>query len=170
MTARRSKNYWLLIIILLIAVAIMGSLLAGLGCGTQPIEISRPDDTNLEETSQIYIGGAVNNPGFYPLKGGDSLQDLIQAAGGTTDSADLSWLELRIPRLGEAEAPQKIDLNRAPVWLLEALPGIGEVKAQAIIDHRQQNGSFSNINELLDVDGIGQGILENIKDLITVAD
>ena len=170
MTARRSKNYWLLIIILLIAVAIMGSLLAGLGCGTQPIEISRPDDTNLEETSQIYIGGAVNNPGSYPLKGGDSLQDLIQAAGGTTDSADLSWLELRIPRLGEAEAPQKIDLNRAPVWLLEALPGIGEVKAQAIIDHRQQNGSFSNINELLDVDGIGQGILENIKDLITVAD
>ena len=170
MTARRSKNYWLLIIILLIAVAIMGSLLAGLGCGTQPIEISRPDDTNLEEASQIYIGGAVNNPGFYPLKGGDSLQDLIQAAGGTTDSADLSWLELRIPRLGEAEAPQKIDLNRAPVWLLEALPGIGEVKAQAIIDHRQQNGSFSNINELLDVDGIGQGILENIKDLITVAD
>ena len=170
MTARRSKNYWLLIIILLIAVAIVGSLLAGLGCGTQPIEISMPDDTNLEETSQIYIGGAVNNPGFYPLKGGDSLQDLIQAAGGTTDSADLSWLELRIPRLGEAEAPQKIDLNRAPAWLLEALPGIGEVKAQAIIDHRQQNGSFSNINELLDVDGIGQGILENIKDLITVAD
>ena len=170
MTARRSKNYWLLIIIFLIAVAIVGSLLAGLGCGTQPIEISRPDDTNLEETSQIYIGGAVNNPGFYPLKGGDSLQDLIQAAGGTTDSADLSWLELRIPRLGEAEAPQKIDLNRAPAWLLEALPGIGEVKAQAIIDHRQQNGSFSNINELLDVDGIGQGILENIKDLITVAD
>lgn len=170
MTARRSKNYWLLIIILLIAVAIVSSLLAGLGCGTQPIEISRPDDTNLEETSQIYIGGAVNNPGFYPLKGGDSLQDLIQAAGGTTDSADLSWLELRIPRLGEAEAPQKIDLNRAPAWLLEALPGIGEVRAQDIINYRENNGTFSNINELLKVPGIGPATYEKIKDLITVAD
>lgn len=170
MTTRRSKNYWLLIIILLIAVTIMGSLLAGLGCGTQPVEISRPDDTNLEETSQIYIGGAVNNPGFYPLKGGDSLQDLIQAAGGTTDNADLSWLELRIPRLGEEEAPQKIDLNRAPAWLLEALPGIGEVRAQDIINYREQNGPFGNINELLKVPGIGPATYEKIKDLITVAD
>lgn len=169
MTAGRSKNYRLLILVL-IAGIIMGNLLAGTGCGTQPIEISMPDDTSLEETSQIYIGGAVNNPGFYPLKSGDSLQDLIQAAGGITDNADHSWLELRIPRLGEEEAPQKIDLNQAPDWLLEALPGIGEVRAQDIINYREQNGPFGNINELLKVPGIGPATYEKIKDLITVAD
>ena len=52
--------------------------------------------------------------------------------------------------------------------MLEALPGIGEVKLQAIIDYRQKFGFFQNINELLNVDGIGQGILKNIKELITI--
>ncbi len=54
--------------------------------------------------------------------------------------------------------------------MLEALPGIGEVKAQAIIDYRDQNGPFNNINELLKVKGIWESTLEEIEDLITVAD
>jgi competence ComEA-like helix-hairpin-helix protein len=66
--------------------------------------------------------------------------------------------------------PQKIDINRAEAWLLEALPGIGPVKAQAIIDYRQQNGGFSDISEILHVPGIGKTIYEKIKDLITVGD
>jgi competence protein ComEA len=140
------------------------------GCSQgEPIEISL-HTTSPQIVGQIYIGGAVNNPGFYPLEAGDTIEELIQAAGGTTDGADLSQIELRIPQPGEAEEIQKINNNYAPAWLLEALPGIGEVKAQAIIDYRQQNGPFSNINELLNVDGIGQATLEDIKELITVAD
>jgi competence ComEA-like helix-hairpin-helix protein len=71
--------------------------------------------------------------------------------------------------VGQGE-PQKIDINRAEAWLLEALPGIGPTKAQAIIDYRQQNGYFSDISEILNVEGIGQDIYEQIKDLITVGD
>jgi len=69
-----------------------------------------------------------------------------------------------------AELPQKIDINRAEAWLLEALPGIGESKAQAIIAYRQQNGGFKHITEITEVEGIGPAIYEEIKDLITVGD
>lgn len=68
------------------------------------------------------------------------------------------------------EQPQKIDINRAEAWLLEALPGIGESKAQAIIAYRQQNGGFKHITEITLVDGIGPAIYEDIKELITVGD
>jgi comEA protein len=70
----------------------------------------------------------------------------------------------------QQEAPQKIDINRAEAWLLEALPGIGPSKAQAIIDYRQQNGGFDHITEITRVEGIGPAIYEQIKDLITVGD
>ena len=119
---------------------------------------------------EIYIGGAITSPGFYPLKVGDSVEALIQAAGGTTNSADLSRLKLYISEVVEEEQPQKIDLNRAEVWLLEALPGIGETLAQRIVDYRQQNGPFHSTNELLKVAGIGVTTYEQIKYLITVAD
>jgi len=161
--ASRAKAFWLLIVI-------ASSLFVGLGCGTQPIEISLSQPSAQESAGQVYIGGAVSNPGFYPVKNSDSLQDLIQAAGGTTDDADLSQIEIRILPQGEGEEPQKIDLNRAPAWLLEALPGIGEAKAQSIISYREKNGPFKNISELLKVEGIGQAIFDQIKELITVAD
>ena len=78
---------------------------------------------------------------------------------------------LRTNRGGQpGSQPQKIDINRAEAWLLEALPGIGPSKAQAIIDYRQQNGGFSDITEILEVEGIGQDYLRQIKDLITVGD
>jgi competence protein ComEA len=171
MTKISSKKYRLPITVLLIAAVITAGIVTGSGCSnTQPIEISTPETIILEGITQIYIGGAVNNPGFYPLKAGDSPEALIQAAGGTTDSADLSQLKLYIPKEGEDETPQKIDINRADTWLLEALPGIGEVKAQDIINYRNQNGSFRNINELLNVKGIGEAICDEIKELVTVAD
>ena len=139
------------IAILLMAVIIF-SLVALMGCSQgEEKEISLPPTTSPQLAGQIYIGGAVNNPGYYPLKEGDSIEDLIRAAGGLTYGADLSLIELRIPQPSEENETQKIDINRAPAWLLEALPGIGEVKAQAIIDYRQQNGLFNNINELLKV-------------------
>lgn len=78
--------------------------------------------------------------------------------------------EINISQTEEQEQPQKIDLNLAEAWLLEALPGIGETRARAIIDYRQQNGLFNNINELTKVEGIGVTTYEKIKHLITVAD
>jgi len=164
-----SNKYWTLSIILLIAIIAIGSLVTWSRYSrSQPIEISIPPAQELQ--GDIYIDGAVNNPGFYPLKAGDSLDDIIRAAGGASADADLNRLEFYIPGVGEEERPQKIDLNRAEAWLLQALPGIGEVRAKAIINYRQQNGRFGNINELTKVEGIGTATYEKIKHLITVAD
>ena len=164
-----SKINWTLITIFLVVIIVIGGTAAWLRYSpSQPIEISIPQGQQIQ--GEIYIGGAVTNPGFYPLKGGDSLEALIQAAGGTTSSADLSQLKLYILQLGEGEQPQKINLNRAEVWLLEALPRIGKTRAQDIVDYRHQNGPFCNINELIKVEGIGTTTYEQIKHLISVAD
>ena len=109
------------------------------------------------------------NPGIYPLKEDDTLQTLLSDVALEPD-ADLSHMELYIPCEGEDQTPQKIDINRAEPWLLEALPGIGEVLAQKILDYRSENGSFRRIEDLLQVSGIGEATFENIKDLITVSD
>jgi len=169
MTTSKLNKYWTLVIIFLIAIITVGSIVVWTRySGNQPIEISTPPAQELP--AEIYIGGAVSNPGFYPLKARDSIEALIQAAGGTTSSADLAQLKLYLPELGEGEKPQKVNLNRAELWLLEALPGIGEIRAKAIIGYRQQNGQFRNINELTKVDGIGITTYEQIKHLVTVAD
>ncbi|HUT96913.1 MAG TPA: ComEA family DNA-binding protein [Dehalococcoidales bacterium] len=68
------------------------------------------------------------------------------------------------------DEPQKIDINRAEAWLLEALPGIGPSKAQAIIDYREQNGGFSDVVEITEVPGIGMSMYEDIQNMITVGD
>ena len=164
-----TSKHWILITTLLVAIiAISGIVACSRYSPGQPIEITKPPTQEL--TDEIYIAGAVSNPGSYPLKADDTIEALIQAAGGNTSNADLGWLELYLPQTGEKELPQKIDLNRAEAWLLEALPGIGEGRAQAIMDYRQQNGPFSNIYELTKVEGIGTATYEQIKHLITVAD
>jgi len=162
-------KYWTLLAILLIAIIAAGSLVIWSKYRpSHPVEISLSPAQEIAE-GEIYVGGAVNNPGFYPLKTGDSLDDIIRAAGGASDGADLSQFKLYIPGTGE-ESPQKINLNQAEAWLLQALPGIGEVRAQAIIDYRQQKGRFHHINELIKVEGIGTATYEKIKHLITTAE
>lgn len=120
-------------------------------------------------TGNIYIGGAVNNPGLYPFRQDDSLDELVKAAGGLKNGADISRVSLIISDPASASLPQRIDINRAEAWLLAALPGIGDTRAQDITAYRQQNGPFRNVSDLLKVKGIGQATLDKIKDLITVS-
>jgi competence protein ComEA len=119
-------------------------------------------------TGNIYISGAVNNPGLYSFKLDDSLDELVRAAGGLKTGAELSQASLVIPDTVGEQTPQRIDINRAEAWLLSALPGIGEVSAHNIIEYREMSGPFRSTTDLLKVKGIGQATLEKIKDLITV--
>ena len=165
----RSNKFWAAVILLLIIAIVAGSTLIWSKYSRgQPIEVTLPPSPEIH--GQISVTGAVNAPGIYPLKAGDSIDDLLQAAGGTNAAANLDSVELRVPSAGEAEAPQKINLNRAEAWLLQALPAIGETKAQAIVDYRLQNGQFRHISEITRVEGIGTATYEKIKHLITIAD
>ena len=106
-------------------------------------------------TGNIYVSGSVNNPGLYPFKQDDSLDDLVQAAGGLQNGANLAQVSLIIPDPTSTFLPQRIDINRAEAWLLAALPGIGDTRAGDIVAYREQNGPFRAVNDLLKVKGIG---------------
>jgi competence protein ComEA len=168
MTANKLGRFWVSISIVLVVLIIVGGIAALLRYSPgRAIEISMSTPQALE--GQIYIGGAVTAPGLYPFGADDSLDTLLKAAGGTTPEAKLSEVSLYIPA-GKGQEPQKIDINRAEVWLLQALPEIGETLARRIVDYRQQNGPFRNTAELMKVAGIGTTTYEKIKDLITVKD
>ena len=77
-------------------------------------------------------------------------------------------MELTISGIDDENTTQKININRAEAWLLEALPGVGEVKAQAIIEYRLENGPFRDINELKQVPGFGESSFDMVKEMITV--
>jgi competence protein ComEA len=168
MKANKVGRFWVPITIVLVALIIVGGVAALLRYSpSRAIEISLPAPQELE--GQVYIGGAVTAPGLYPFSPDDGLDALLKAAGGATAEADLSEVSLYVPA-GKGQEPQKVDINRAEVWLLQALPEIGETLARRIVDYRQQNGPFHNTSELMKVAGIGAATYQQIKDLITVKD
>jgi competence protein ComEA len=77
-------------------------------------------------------------------------------------------LFLALPLTAQAQEP--ININTATAAQLQTLPGIGEVKAQAIVEHRSQHGPFTSVDQLTDVHGVGAATLANIRSLITVGD
>ena len=146
-----------------------GSLFIWSRCSPgQPVNITLPSEIEVE--GGIFITGAVSNPGYYPLTGNDSIEALLRAAGGTTGEADCTNLALFIPAQEQEPLPQRININRAETWLLEALPGIGPARAQAIVDYRQENGLFRSTDEITRVEDIGTATYERIKSLITVSE
>jgi competence protein ComEA len=167
--SRADRFYLFITVFLLIAAIAGGVMLAVQHSRSQPVEIVLSQTVPPEQSGELYLGGALANPGIYPWQEGDTIQALLLDAGVEPD-ADLSHIEIYIPREGEEQSSQKIDINRAEPWLLEALPGIGGVLAQRIVDYRSQNGPFRTIEDLLKVSGISQGTFEKITDFITVSD
>ena len=161
------------------------------------IEITLPPPTPVlaEPESiaqiQVYVSGEVVRPGVYRLDSEHRVADALNAAGGPTSDADLDRINLalrlsdeqqvHIPAIGSSNSatvgiagqsrsatPGKVDLNTATANELESLPGIGGVRAAAIVEHRNTHGPFERIDDLVDVTGIGDGILGSIRHLIEV--
>jgi competence protein ComEA len=82
---------------------------------------------------------------------------VVQPVGGSAPQVSVA-----------AEVAGPVDLNRATVGQLDALPGVGPATAQAIVDHREQIGPFASIDDLLDVHGIGPAKLDAIRELVVV--
>jgi competence protein ComEA len=164
------NKYWLFVIAFLLVSLISGGIvLAVKQSSHKPVEISLSQTAPIQCEGEIYISGAVANPGFYSFKEDDTIEALVQAAGLLPDT-DTGKIKIYVPRTGEVSQPQKINLNQAEAWLLDALPGIGPDRAQAVVDYRNQNGPFRRIEDLLKVEGIGQSTLDRIRDLIALED
>ena len=169
MAETKLNRYWVIAIVFLVALIIVAGFIAWSRYRpSRPVEIILPPEQAIH--GNISIGGAVTNPGIYPYSGGDTIGSLIQSAGGVKDNGRSDNLKLSIPAANITASPQKININSADPWLLEALPGIGTTKAKAIIDYRQKNGFFRSVDELTKVDGISPALLAQINPFVTVAD
>lgn len=130
----------------------------------------------------VHVLGAVERPGLYVLELDARLVDAVAAAGGTTEDADLAAVNLArvlddgeqilVPARGAAaDAPgaapsgdDRVDLNSADQAALETLPRIGPALAERIVAWREENGRFQSVDDLLAVPGIGEKLLEGIRD------
>lgn len=137
---------------------------------------------------RVQVDGAVATPGIVVLPGDARLIDVVNAAGGFTDEADVTVLNLAgrvgdgervlIPMLGAAptvpsmspsgEPVAPVNINTATLAELDDLPGIGEVLAGRIVDYREEHGPFTSIDELSDVKGISPRLVEDLRPLVTV--
>jgi competence protein ComEA len=114
----------------------------------------------------VSVSGAVERPGLYTVDASTSLADVLVLAAGNQKTP--STVSIVIDPIEASQAPQKIDLNHAEAWLLDALPGIGPDKAKAIVDYREHHGPFSCTDELTLVPGIGSATYESLREFITV--
>ncbi|MEY2848968.1 MAG: hypothetical protein RI885_1633 [Actinomycetota bacterium] len=143
-----------------------------------------------QATAVVHVLGAVVRPGVFELRAGDRLLDAVAAAGGFSESADRSRLNLArpivdgeqvlVPAVGEVialppatspgagDSGGRVNLNSADEAALDTLPGVGPATAKSIIDWRTQNGRFASVEDLLGVPGIGDKTLDTLRDLVTV--
>lgn len=142
---------------------------------------SQPSVNDTKDKIVFHIKGAIKNPGVYEISNGSYLQQAIDLAGGLLD-ANLSCLnlaqvvipyqEINIPYNGETCPVDKtnsnlININTASKAELTSLKGVGDSKAEAIINYRQHT-PFIKIEDLKNVEGISEKLFNNIKDQITV--
>ena len=179
-------------LVLLVLAAVL--LFQALKPAPQPIQISTatpspsPEVTATPQPLRVYVSGAVQQPDVYALSPGSIVKDAVLAAGGPAGDADLDRINLAspladgqqiyVPRLGEEDVPVQppsrlpasaglVNINTADAAALETLPGIGPALAQRILDFRQASGPFEQIEDLMEVSGIGPGIFDQIRELIT---
>lgn len=147
------------------------------------------ESSTQEAVIFVDIKGEVKKPGVYQMKVGDRVKDAIEAAGGMTAEADSQKVNLAqrvedqmvivVPKVGEeaeeipagetrkeATKEGKVNINTATVEELKTLKGVGEKKAEAIIEYRKKNGSFQTKEDLMKVRGIGKKLFESFQERI----
>lgn len=170
----------------------------GPASGAADAVVGLPTASTTPAQVTVDVAGRVRRPGIAVLPAGSRVVDAVAAAGGARAGVDLTTLNLaRVLVDGEqilvgvrgasaaAPAPavgasgdsgaaavpgpdRLVDLNTADAAALEALPEVGPVTAQAIIAYRTEHGGFAAVDELLDVDGIGEATLAQIRPWVTV--
>lgn len=146
------------------------------------------------ESVYVYVCGEVKSPGVYELKSDARVFQAIQLAGGMTEEAALDAVnqartvtdgeQIYVPTIAEAEAQgtgvgegtsitgadgnKKININTAGKEELMTLTGIGEAKALSILTYREEHGAFGSIEELMEIEGIKEGVFNKIKEDITI--
>jgi len=178
-------------------VAVLAGLWWGRGVSeipdsVEPVAVAEdaPTSTMSEAMVVVHVAGWVAEPGLVSVPAGSRVGDAIAAAGGWLPGVKADALNLARPIAdgdqvlvpGPTDAGGQepsattfdgrvdgmVDLNAASASVLESLPGVGPVLAERIVAHREANGQFEAIEDLLDVSGIGEAKLALIRDHVTV--
>lgn len=149
--------------------------------------LENPTEVPLTEEQTfiyVYVCGNVKDPGVYPLKPGARIYDALKLAGGVTEEGKAEALDqaqyvedgqtIYVPGIYEVTDDTDVDdglvdINKADKELLMTLPGIGESKAEQIIQFREEHGTFESIEDLMNIPGIKEGVYNKIKALIKVS-
>jgi competence protein ComEA len=190
------RAHWALLLLLAGVLLVLTAPLAA-GCTAAGVTAEPHAEIVVSEsaggTVHVHVAGAVQAPGLAELPAGSRVADAIEQAGGTAPDAAVEGVNLArvlvdgeqilVPRQGEqAGAAQagsagadpdqsgmaRVNLNTATLEQLDALPGVGPAIAQRIIDSRQTEGPFRQVDDLTRVDGIGAKTLERLRDQVTV--
>ncbi|MGZ0710750.1 helix-hairpin-helix domain-containing protein (plasmid) [Coraliomargarita sp. W4R53] len=181
------------VVIVVLATTVGIGILRGAMTPTENVVIdaSESEPTPRDGSIYVHVSGAVAKPGLYVLSVGDRVVDAVAAAGGfASDAAEGAVNLARLLNDGEqlvapseadvlaaatetaiagSPAPgSRVNLNTADSTTLETLPGIGPALAQRIIDWRSANGAFTSVEDLLSVSGIGDKVLESLRELVGV--
>lgn len=186
-----------LIAFVIVAILIIGSGALLLSSRPEPVQITinPPIPTPTSEPSStpspimVYVTGAVNTPEItVELPHNSRVMDAISAAGGLSTDADEVAInmagilrdgdQVHVPAMSENITDEPdilatksggniIYINTATQAELETLPGVGPALAERIIAYREENGAFASLEDLDEVSGVGEAMLENIKDLVS---
>jgi competence protein ComEA len=172
---------------LLVALLLAGRHLTRAGAPTERPVAARvePLSVNSAPKRVVHVVGEVRRPGLYRLPDRSRIADAVTRAGGPTRRADLSAVNLAAPvadglqvvvparappdKAGADPPPSgpqgPVHLNTATLEELDALPGVGPVTAQKILDYRQQHGAFASLDELDAIPGIGPARLQQLREV-----
>lgn len=186
------KKNWLLIVVGVVVIVFLlifndsgNKADSGLAPVLPTLETEELDKQQKVTTVIVDVKGEVNNPGVYEIDSNSRINDVIKLAGGFSEDADEIPVNLAqkvqdemtiiVPKVGEVAVSTgggigsgKIRINYATQEEIETLSGIGPSKAQAIIQYRDEHGFFKVVEDLLEVSGIGQKTLENIRDELQI--
>ena len=177
--------------ITLLGIVSFGVYVFSSGTGTgNTVTLEKSSDSGEEkqtvEAPKIYVhvAGSVKSPGIYQLDTGTRVYDAVLAAGGFTEKANQSSVnmaraladgeqlvvssESSVASFDGPTSSSLISLNQASAFQLEDLPGVGPALAGRIVDWRSANGGFKAKEDLLNVAGIGDKLFASFKDLVTL--
>jgi competence protein ComEA len=171
---------------------------AGPGVAAGPVEAAGAGGPQLPVPLVVSVSGRVQRPGLVEVSAGARVADVLHAAGGALPGTDLAGLNLArrvadgeqvavgvppapdaVPAIGSGgpapagpvrpgAPPGRVDLNAATVELLDALPGVGPVTAQRILEWRTRNGRFARVEQLREIEGIGERRFGQLRELVRV--
>lgn len=178
-----------------VLLAVVGQRLAQAGASRPPEPVAAPLEPVASTPSRavlvVHVVGAVRRPGLYRLREGARIADAVRRSGGAVRGADLAAVNLAAPLVdgvqilvpeaqpvggpralvgsgaGGSASSGPVSLSSATVEDLDALPGIGPITAQKIVDYRTEHGPFASVDDLDAVPGIGPTRVEQLRELVT---